>query len=85
MSSRIPDSTDYIVVGGGTAGMVLASRLSEDPNIHVAVLEAGQDLLDDPRVQIPAMWTSMLGSEVDWAFNSVPQVRLLSRHASKLR
>ena len=40
-SSSLPATYDYIVIGGGTAGLALASRLSENPNIHVAVVEAG--------------------------------------------
>ncbi|KAB5511129.1 hypothetical protein GE09DRAFT_982336 [Coniochaeta sp. 2T2.1] len=38
---------DYVVIGGGTAGLVVASRLSEDPNITVGVLEASKLRLDD--------------------------------------
>jgi choline dehydrogenase-like flavoprotein len=37
---------DYVIIGGGTAGLVLASRLTEDPAVHVAVLEAGEKRLD---------------------------------------
>lgn len=37
---------DYVIIGGGTAGLVLAARLSEDPGVHVAVLEAGEKRLD---------------------------------------
>lgn len=75
MSSLIiDDAADYIIVGGGTSGLVLASRLSENPNISVIVLEAGENHLDDPRVNIPAFWTSLLGTELDWQLKSLPQV-----------
>lgn len=69
-----PTTADYIVIGGGTAGLVVANRLTEDPNVHVIVLEAGQNLSEDPRVNIPALWTTLMGSEADWKYNSTPQV-----------
>lgn len=66
---------DFVIVGGGTAGLVVACRLSEDPNTQVLVLEAGSNRLDDPRLKIPASWHSLLGNpEFDWAFESTPQV-----------
>ena len=68
------DTADYVIVGGGTSGLVLASRLSENPNISVIVLEAGENHLDDPRVNIPAFWTSLIGTELDWQFESLSQV-----------
>ena len=40
------ETYDYMIVGGGTAGLVLAARLTEDPAVHVAVLEAGEKRLD---------------------------------------
>jgi len=65
---------DFIVVGGGTSGLVVATRLTEDPNIRVLVLEAGDDHSMDPRVTTPALWPSLLGSNFDWAYLSEPQV-----------
>ncbi|KAI0383488.1 putative GMC oxidoreductase [Hypomontagnella monticulosa] len=72
-------SPDYIVVGGGTSGLVVANRLSENPDVKVLVLEAGKDTSADPRVNIPALWTSLMGTEVDWQFKTVPQSGLGGR------
>jgi choline dehydrogenase-like flavoprotein len=68
-------TADVVIIGGGTAGLALAARLSEDPTIQVIVLEAGQDQKDDPRVKTPALWPGLLGTEADWGFVTVPQVR----------
>lgn len=74
LPAMAPDTYDFIVIGGGTAGIVLASRLSEDPDIQVLVLEAGVDQKDDPRVNIPALWSSLLKTSSTWDFDTVPQV-----------
>ena len=73
------NSYDYIIIGGGTAGLVVACRLSELSSIRVLVLEAGSSHSEDPRINIPAGWSALLGSEVDWTFQTSPQVLLLSR------
>ncbi|GKZ26050.1 hypothetical protein AbraIFM66951_005080 [Aspergillus brasiliensis] len=70
---------DYVIIGGGTAGLVVASRLSEDPSISVLVLEAGADLTADPRVNIPVFYAALLGSDADWKFRSSPQPGLNGR------
>lgn len=65
---------DFVVVGGGLAGLVVAARLTEDPNISVLVLEAGEDHTTDPRIRTPASWPSLLGSDdFDWNYRTVPQ------------
>lgn len=66
---------DFVIIGGGTAGLVVASRLSEDPSTSVLVLEAGADLTADPRVNIPIFYAALIGSDADWKFKSSPQVR----------
>jgi choline dehydrogenase-like flavoprotein len=68
---------DVIIVGGGIAGCILAARLSEDPGLEVLVIEAGADQLADPRVNIPALWHTLLNGPADWTFRTTPQVRLM--------
>ena len=65
---------DYVIVGGGVAGLVLAARLSEDPTKTILVLEAGEDQTNDPRLTTPALWPTLLGTSSDWALRTVPQV-----------
>lgn len=68
-------SYDYVLVGGGSASLAVAARLSENPKATVAVLEAGPDHSEDPKVLIPGLGTSMLGDpSYDWSFITQPQV-----------
>jgi choline dehydrogenase len=60
---------DYIIVGAGSAGCVLASRLTEDPDVSVLLVEAGQaDTFDN--IHIPLGVTALTGSAVDWDFST---------------
>ncbi|KUI56409.1 Oxygen-dependent choline dehydrogenase [Cytospora mali] len=77
-------SPDYIVIGGGTSGLVVANRLSENPDVHVLVLETGRDLSADPRVNVPALFTALLGSDAAWQYQSVPQPGLGGRKSYTL-
>ena len=63
---------DYVVVGGGSAGCVLAARLSEDPAARVLLLEAGPAQLPEA-TGVPAAWPSLIGSDADWGSVTVPQ------------
>jgi len=69
---------DYIVVGAGSAGCVLANRLTEDPDVHVLLLEAGGPD-HRPDIRIPARWSALLGTEVDWLYRTEPQPHLNQR------
>ncbi|XP_043476409.1 glucose dehydrogenase [FAD, quinone]-like isoform X4 [Leptopilina heterotoma] len=59
---------DFIVIGGGSAGSVVASRLSEIPEWKVLLLEAGPD--EPPGTSIPSMVGMFLGSDIDWQYNT---------------
>ncbi|MFG2846939.1 GMC family oxidoreductase [Kitasatospora sp. NPDC048296] len=69
---------DYVVVGAGTAGSVLAHRLTEDPDARVLVLEAGAGRIP-AEVDDPTAWMRLLGSRIDWRYRSTPQPGLDGR------
>ncbi|RYP69135.1 hypothetical protein DL769_005360 [Monosporascus sp. CRB-8-3] len=70
------DTYDIVIIGGGTAGLVLATRLSEDARVQVVVIECGEDRKDDPHILIPGLWPLSSNSPSDWAFRTVPQKEL---------
>jgi choline dehydrogenase len=72
LSASSQDTFDYVIVGAGSAGCVLANRLSADPSARVLLLEAGPpDALD--LIRVPAMFSALFGSEVDWDYRLEPQ------------
>src|SRR5215471_294751 len=68
----VMEAFDYIVVGGGTAGCVLAARLSQDPGQRVLLLEAGAAVTSAAMAD-PAAWPALWHTSVDWAYETVPQ------------
>ena len=69
---------DYIIIGAGSAGCVLANRLSANPERTVLLLEAGGPD-DKPEIHIPFALTKLLQSEVDWAYETELQPNLNGR------
>ena len=72
------DSFDYVIVGGGSAGCILANKLSADPRNRVLLLEAGPR----PRskeVRIPAAFSKLFKSKLDWDYETTPQSALDGR------
>ena len=69
---------DYVIIGAGSAGCVLANRLSADPNTRVLLLEAGgPDKKQE--IHIPAAFPKLLKTSFDWAYYTEPQTHLHNR------
>ncbi|MGV9711870.1 GMC family oxidoreductase [Gordonia sp. NPDC003424] len=77
------DTFDYVIAGGGTAGCVLAARLSEDPEISVCLVEAGPSDVGDDNILVLNQWMHLLDSGYDWDYPIEPQEKGNSfmRHA----
>lgn len=76
---------DYIIVGGGTAGCVVAARLHEaHPHLSIALIEAGEDATSDPKVQDPRAAQSMNDTDAHWTYTSTEQVHLGGRTLTSL-
>ncbi|RDI69138.1 GMC family oxidoreductase [Nocardia pseudobrasiliensis] len=74
------ESFDYVIVGAGSAGCVLANRLTEDPTVTVALLEAGP-ADDADEIHIPAAWGKLIRTQWDWRYETTPQKQLGGQRA----
>lgn len=73
-------TADYIIVGAGIAGCVLASRLHErDPSLAIILIEAGADVTNHPLIPYPLSAFQLHYTEVDWNYTTVPQRYLNNR------
>ncbi len=78
IADLLAEPWDYIIVGAGSAGCVVARRLSDDPTIRVLLLEAGGPA-SDPAVFQPQAWPMLAGGEHDWGYRTTAQAGLHDR------
>jgi choline dehydrogenase len=69
---------DYVIVGAGSAGCVLAARLSEDPDVQVLLMESGPPDVKE-NIHVPLGYLQLGGSDVDWDYHSAPEEHCLGR------
>ena len=74
------DTHDYVIVGAGSAGAVIAARLTEDPGVSVLLLEAGGEAEAD-EISIPAAFPSLFKTRWDWNYSTSEQKQLHARRA----
>jgi choline dehydrogenase len=72
-------SADYIIIGAGTSGLLVANRLSANPDTKVVLIEPGEDDRNNPNVTDPLNRNENAGTEIDWSYKSTPQSRLNDR------
>jgi choline dehydrogenase-like flavoprotein len=69
---------DFVIIGAGSAGCVLANRLTEDPAVRVLLLEAGGPD-NKPEIQVPAAFPKLFKTECDWAYETEEQAQMYGR------
>ena len=71
----------YIIVGAGSAGSVLANRLSQNSSHRVLLIEAGGDNTS-PLISTPGFWGALQDTQFDWGYRTTPQVHINGRRIS---
>ncbi|KAJ3567077.1 hypothetical protein NP233_g6592 [Leucocoprinus birnbaumii] len=72
LSDKVNDF-DFIVVGGGTAGSVVATRLGENPRFKILVIEAGPSNSEVFATRVPGLWPTLANTRIDWNYTTTPQ------------
>lgn len=79
MASSVNDF-DYIIVGGGLSGCVVAARLHQaHPSLSIALLEAGPDKSYDPVILSPVLYPTLHGTPLQYSYQSIPQPQIGGR------
>lgn len=68
-----PPSYDYVIIGGGTSGLAVANRLTENPGVNVLVIEAGGSVLNNPNVTDLNGYGTAFGTDIDWQYETTNQ------------
>jgi choline dehydrogenase len=79
LGAQTTSEFDYVVIGAGSAGCVVANRLSADVKARVLLLEAGAANTSDPGITTPGRWVTLIGSSFDWGYATDPEVALSGR------
>jgi choline dehydrogenase len=78
LRAKLRDEYDYIIVGAGSAGCVLANRLSSS-GTNVLLIEGGGTDIEQPKIALTERWTTNFGTDTDWGHKSIPQKHLKNR------
>lgn len=65
---------DFVIIGGGTSGLVVANRLSEMKDVTVVVIEAGDSVLNNHNVSTTTGYGLSFGTAIDWAYQTEEQI-----------
>ena len=85
IKSNQVDQFDYVIIGAGAAGSIVAARLAENPKVSVCVIEAGPND-NRPFVRIPAGFTKTLTQEsITWQFKTEPSVNTFNREIATVQ
>nr|XP_039258919.1 oxygen-dependent choline dehydrogenase-like [Styela clava] len=83
ITTKIEEEYDFIIVGGGTTGAAVTSRLSEDPNVKILLLEAGKSDLSIPAIRVPSIEPIQM-TTADWNYKTVPQKYAAQGHLGQV-